>query len=92
MATERHGVEAQGTAEERSRVERAVMWALHNLDGLVGLGVAVVVGLLDIFSNDLSNSVTSGSILLVLASLVYASLAERKRRTGDMRRALTCGP
>ncbi|MEY9941569.1 hypothetical protein [Streptacidiphilus sp. MAP5-3] len=93
MATEQHSAEQQRveqqSLEERSRVERAVMWALHNLDGLVGLGVAVVVGLLDIFSNNLSSSVTSGSILLVLASLVYASLAERKRRTVDMRRALT---
>jgi hypothetical protein len=79
---------AERDTDGRNRLERGVGWALRNLDGLVGLGIAVVVGVLDIFSGAVSTGVTSGTVLLVLASLVFASLAERKRRTTDMRRAM----
>ncbi len=78
---------AGGSGQSGRRMESAIAWAIRNLDGVVGIGVAVVVGLLDILSNTLHPDVVSGAILLVLASLVYASLAERKRRVGDMHEA-----
>jgi hypothetical protein len=77
-----------GTSGQSERsVESAIAWALRNGDGVVGIGVAVVVGLLDIFSNALRPDVISGATLLVLASLVYGSLAERRRRVTDMHEA-----
>jgi hypothetical protein len=77
----------EGGARAGRRVEQAVVWAVRNLDGVIGIGIAVVVGLLDIFSNKVAPDVVSGATLLVLASLTYASLAERKRRVTDMREA-----
>lgn len=78
---------ARRTAQSAGRLESAVAWTIRNLDGVLGIAVAVVVGLLDLLSNDLGSGVVSGATLLVLASLVYGSLAERKRRVADMREA-----
>jgi hypothetical protein len=69
------------------RIESRIAWAIGNLDGLIGIAVAVVVGLLDIIPVKVNSGVTPAAILLVLASLVYGSLAERRRRVADMREA-----
>ncbi|MDT3397663.1 hypothetical protein RKE29_13550 [Streptomyces sp. B1866] len=69
------------------RLEDAIAWAIRNLDGVVAVAVAVTVGVLDIFSDLVSDQVASGAILLVLASLVYGLLADRRRRVADIREA-----
>jgi hypothetical protein len=59
------------------------------LDGVVAIGVALVIGLLDIFNNSFDDNVTSGATLLVLAALVFGTLTERRRRVADIREATT---
>ncbi len=62
------------------RIEDAIAWVIRNLDGVIGIGVALGVGLVDLLSNSLGNSIVPPATLLVLASLVYGSLAERSSR------------
>lgn len=71
------------------RLEDSIAWAVRNADGVVAIGVALTVGLLDITDQDFDrdNNVVTGSILLVLAALVYGSLTERRRRMADIRAA-----
>ncbi|WP_340375607.1 hypothetical protein U5640_10985 [Streptomyces sp. SS7] len=71
------------------RLEDSIAWAVRNADGVVAIGVALTVGLLDITGQafDRDNNVVTGSILLVLAALVYGSLTERRRRMADIRAA-----
>ncbi|MEU5209977.1 hypothetical protein [Streptomyces sp. NPDC020742] len=70
-----------------NRIEVAVAWTFRHLDGVVAISGATVVGLLDIFSDAVSDNVTSGATLLVLAALVFGSLTERRRRVADIREA-----
>lgn len=76
-----------GTGSGGRRLESAVAWALRNVDGVVALLGALVVGLLDLFGGGLDGNVVSGATLLVLAAVVYGSLAERRRRVADIREA-----
>ncbi|MFF5187257.1 hypothetical protein ACFY30_26430 [Streptomyces sp. NPDC000345] len=71
------------------RLEDSIAWAVRNADGVVALGVALTVGLLDITDKgfDKDNDIVSGAILLVLAALVFGSLTERRRRIADIRAA-----
>jgi hypothetical protein len=69
------------------RLEDSIAWAVRNADGVVAIGVAVVVGLMDILDKDFDDNIVTGSILLVLAALVYGSLTERRRRLADIRGA-----
>jgi hypothetical protein len=70
------------------RLEDAIAWAVRNADGVVAIAVALTVGLLDITNKDFENdNIVTGSILLVLAALVYGSLTERRRRMADIRAA-----
>ncbi|MFF4589956.1 hypothetical protein [Streptomyces sp. NPDC001388] len=71
------------------RLEDSIAWAVRNADGVVALGVALTVGLLDITDKgfDKDNDIVSGAILLVLAALVFGSLTERRRRMADIRAA-----
>ncbi|WP_088795889.1 MULTISPECIES: hypothetical protein [unclassified Streptomyces] len=71
------------------RVEAAVAWVIRHFDGVVAISGAMVVGLMDIFSDAVSDNVTSGATLLVLAALVFGSLTERRRRVADIREATT---
>ncbi|WP_327675076.1 hypothetical protein [Kitasatospora sp. NBC_00458] len=71
------------------RLESAIAWVLRNSDGVVALLGALVVGLLDLFGGGLDDNVVSGATLLVLAAVVYGSLAERRRRVVDIREATT---
>lgn len=77
------------TAQAGHRIENAVAWTIRHLDGVVAIGVALVIGLMDIFGNNLSDNVTSGATLLVLAALVFGSLTERRRRVADIQEATT---
>ncbi|GGS01457.1 hypothetical protein GCM10010269_45410 [Streptomyces humidus] len=69
------------------RLEESIAWAVRNADGLVAIAVALTVGLLDITDKDFDDDIVTGSILLVLAALVYGSLTERRRRMADIRAA-----
>ncbi|MFI7503002.1 hypothetical protein ACIBVL_31910 [Streptomyces sp. NPDC049687] len=69
------------------RLEDSIAWAVRNADGVVAIAVALIVGLLDITNKDFDNDIVTGSILLVLAALVYGSLTERRRRMADIRAA-----
>ncbi|MER5428733.1 hypothetical protein [Streptomyces sp. NPDC002588] len=69
------------------RLEDSIAWAVRNADGVVAIAVALTVGLLDITNKDFDNDIVTGSILLVLAALVYGSLTERRRRMADIRAA-----
>ncbi len=69
------------------RIEAAVAWTFRHLDGVVAIAGAMVVGLMDIFSDAVSDNVTSGATLLVLAALVFGSLTERRRRVADIKGA-----
>lgn len=69
------------------RLEDSIAWAVRNADGVVAIGVALVVGLMDILDKDFDDNIVTGSILLVLAALVYGSLTERRRRLADIRAA-----
>ncbi|MFI9271454.1 hypothetical protein ACIGXM_12165 [Kitasatospora sp. NPDC052896] len=68
-------------------MENAIAWAIRNSDGVVAFSGAVVVGLLDMLGDAVPQNLVSGAILLVLAALVYGSLAERRRRVADIREA-----
>nr|WP_106437823.1 hypothetical protein [Kitasatospora sp. SID7827] len=68
-------------------MESAIAWVLRNSDGVVALAGALAVGLLDLFGGGLGDNVVSGATLLVLAAVVYGSLAERRRRVVDIREA-----
>jgi hypothetical protein len=69
------------------RLEEAIAWAVRNLDGIVAIAVALVVGLMDVLNQNMDDNVVSGATLLVLAALVYGSLTERRRRMADIRAA-----
>lgn len=69
------------------RLEDRIAWAVRNADGVVAIGLALAVGLLDLLDDDLDNNIVSGATLLVLAALVYGSLTERRRRLADIRQA-----
>ncbi|MFD9393900.1 hypothetical protein ACFWBB_25130 [Streptomyces sp. NPDC060000] len=71
------------------RLEDSIAWAVRNADGVVAIGVALTVGLLDITDKgfDKDNGIVTGAILLVLAALVFGSLTERRRRMADIRAA-----
>ncbi|WP_327318164.1 hypothetical protein [Streptomyces sp. NBC_01235] len=71
------------------RLEGSIAWAVRNADGVVAIGVALTVGLLDITDKgfDEDNDIVTGAILLVLAALVFGSLTERRRRMADIRAA-----
>ncbi|MER5638021.1 hypothetical protein ABT095_13810 [Kitasatospora sp. NPDC002227] len=78
---------AGGGSEQGRRLESGIAWALRNSDGVIALFGALTVGLLDVFGGGLGDNVVSGATLLVLAALVYGSLAERRRRISDIREA-----
>ncbi|MFI6849958.1 hypothetical protein OG535_07945 [Kitasatospora sp. NBC_00085] len=78
---------AHGGSESGRRLESAIAWALRNSDGVVAFCGALAVGLLDLFGGGLGDNVVSGATLLVLAAVVYGSLAERRRRISDIREA-----
>ncbi|MEU5048874.1 hypothetical protein [Streptomyces sp. NPDC021096] len=80
---------ARGTAELGRGIENAVGWTIRNLDGVVALGAALIIGLLDVFDQQIDDNVTSGATLLVLAALVFGTLTERRRRVVDIRTAMT---
>jgi len=69
------------------RLEESIAWAVRNADGIVAIGVALVVGLMDVLGQNLNDNVVSGATLLVLAALVFGSLTERHRRVADIRAA-----
>ncbi|MFJ8110787.1 hypothetical protein [Streptomyces sp. NPDC096132] len=71
------------------RLEDSIAWAVRNADGVVAIGVALTVGLLDLTDEgfDKGNDIASSAILLVLAALVFGSLTERRRRMADIRAA-----
>jgi hypothetical protein len=69
-------------------IENAVAWVIRNLDGVSAVVAALVIGLLDIFNGSISDNVTSGATLLVLAALVFGTLNERRRRVADIREAM----
>ncbi|MEV7117099.1 hypothetical protein [Kitasatospora griseola] len=77
----------RGGAGPGRRLESAIAWGLRNSDGVVALLGALAVGLLDLLGGDLGDNVVSGATLLVLAAVVYGSLAERRRRVVDIREA-----
>ncbi|MGW2248783.1 hypothetical protein ACWCXH_01065 [Kitasatospora sp. NPDC001660] len=76
------------SAEPGRRLERALAWAIRNSDGVVAFTGATVVGLLDMLGDTVAERVGSGATLLVLAALVYGTLADRKRRAADIREAM----
>ncbi|GHF65187.1 hypothetical protein GCM10010218_53320 [Streptomyces mashuensis] len=76
------------TAELGRGVEKAVTWTLKNLDGVVAMVAALVIGTLDILDKNFDDNITSGAILLVLAALVFGTLTERRRRVTDIRDAM----
>lgn len=77
-----------GTARSTGRrLEDSIAWVLKNADGVIAIGVALVVGLLDLFGMNPRSGLSSGAVLLVLAALVYGSLSERRRRIQDIREA-----
>ncbi|MPY43198.1 hypothetical protein FNH04_25790 [Streptomyces phyllanthi] len=69
------------------RLEDRIAWAVRNVDGVVAIGVALVIGLLEVLGSKIDPNIASGAILLVLAALVYGSLTERRRRVADIRTA-----
>ncbi|MFF7973541.1 hypothetical protein [Streptomyces sp. NPDC007905] len=69
------------------RLEESIAWAVRNADGVVAIGVALVVGLMDVMNDKFSDHIVSGATLLVLAALVYGSLTERRRRLADIQQA-----
>jgi hypothetical protein len=69
------------------RLEDSIAWAVKNADGVVAIGLALVVGLMDVLNDQFSTSIVSGTTLLVLAALVFGSLTERRRRVADIRSA-----
>jgi hypothetical protein len=69
------------------RLEDGIAWAVRNLDGIVAIAVALVVGIMDVLNQNMDPNIVSGATLLVLAALVYGSLTERRRRMADIRAA-----
>jgi hypothetical protein len=70
-------------------IENAVAWTIRNADGVVALGAALTIGILNVVNQPVDGNITSGAILLVLAALVFGTLTERRRRVADIREALT---
>ncbi|MFF0743455.1 hypothetical protein ACFYVL_23975 [Streptomyces sp. NPDC004111] len=70
------------------RLERAVGWAFKNIDVVVAAGIALTIGLLDIFGDVLSDDVVSGATLLVLGALAIGSIVERVRQPASIQEAL----
>lgn len=79
---------ADGSLPRSRRLERGIAWTLRNIDGVLAIGVALAVGLTDIFDTELKDNIVSGATLLVLAALVLSLLTERKRRISDIRGAM----
>lgn len=73
--------------DRRGKVDAAFHWTLHNLDGVIGVAVAGVIGLLDLVGGYFSNQVTQSATLIVLAAMLIGMLAERSRRASDMKEA-----
>jgi hypothetical protein len=69
-------------------LDRAVSWALKNLDLIIVVVIATAVGLLDIFSDVLPDDVVSGTILLILGALAVGSSLERLRQPASIQEAL----
>ncbi|MFG2133751.1 hypothetical protein ACGFNV_39155 [Streptomyces sp. NPDC048751] len=69
------------------RLEDSIAWAVRNADGVVAIGAALVIGLLEVLGPNFNDNVVSGATLLVLAALVFGSLTERRRRLADIRTA-----
>ncbi|MGV4987809.1 hypothetical protein ACWC0C_34060 [Streptomyces sp. NPDC001709] len=69
------------------RLEDGIAWAVRNMDGIVAITVALVVGVMDVLNDKMGGNIVSGATLLVLAALVYGSLTERRRRMADIRAA-----
>ncbi|MFC5724002.1 hypothetical protein ACFP1Z_27930 [Streptomyces gamaensis] len=80
---------ARGTVQTGRRIENAVAWTVRNLDAVVAMGAALIIGLLEIFDHHLDPSIGSGATLLVLGALVYGTLTERRRRMADIHEATT---
>lgn len=79
---------AGGTGQTGAgRLEGALAWSIRHLDGLVAISVALTIGALDVFNDSVSDNVTDGATLLVLAALVFGTLTERRRRLADIREA-----
>ncbi|MGW6980922.1 hypothetical protein ACWGE1_15955 [Streptomyces sp. NPDC054932] len=71
------------------RLERFVAWVLRNADVVVALCIAMVVGLLDIFGDVISDDVSSGATLVVLGLLATGSIVERVRRPASIQEAMS---
>ncbi|MFG2972928.1 hypothetical protein ACGFYY_07960 [Streptomyces sp. NPDC048331] len=71
------------------RLERLVAWVLRNADVVVALGIAMAVGLLDIFGDVISDDVSSGATLVVLGLLATGSIVERVRRPASIQEAMS---
>ncbi|MFI1450198.1 hypothetical protein OG280_33100 [Streptomyces virginiae] len=71
------------------RLERFVAWVLRNADVVVALGIAMAVGLLDIFGDVISDDVSSGATLVVLGLLATGSIVERVRRPASIQEAMS---
>ncbi|WP_244184500.1 hypothetical protein [Streptomyces cellostaticus] len=69
------------------RLEDSIAWAVRNADGVVAIGVALVVGIMDVLNQNMDPNIVSGATLLVLAALVFGSLTERRRRVADIHKA-----
>ncbi|MFJ3515739.1 MULTISPECIES: hypothetical protein [unclassified Streptomyces] len=76
-------------AAHMGRLERFVAWVLRNADVVVALGIAMAVGLLDIFGDVISDDVSSGATLVVLGLLATGSLVERVRRPASIQEAMS---
>ncbi|MFE6685790.1 hypothetical protein ACFVFQ_04850 [Streptomyces sp. NPDC057743] len=74
-------------AQRVGRVEFGVAWVIRNLDGVVAVGLGLTIGMLDVFSDVISDKVSSGATLLVLGTLSVGSLTERVRRRSDIHAA-----
>lgn len=69
------------------RLEQALAWILRNIDVFIAAGIALTVGLLDIFGNVIKGNVASGAILLVLGALALGSIVERVRQPSSIQEA-----
>ncbi|MDQ0993330.1 hypothetical protein [Streptomyces sp. V3I7] len=69
------------------RLEDSIAWAVRNADGVVAIGVALTVGIMDVLDQNMDSNIVSGATLLVLAALVFGSLTERRRRVADIQTA-----
>lgn len=89
MGVARRPAETGQSGQTRRSVENSVAWTIRNLDSVVALGAALVIGLLDVFGGAIQDNVTSGATLLVLAALVFGTLTERRRRVADIQGAMS---